>query len=122
MGRKFTIDLDDRTFEELKASYMEAKKMSNNAEFTFEEFIYELLKSYTETKKQMDVMGDQFKNMINSFGNGSLEDLFNSMMKQSNTPNDPFTEPSKKPVDKKEAKDADETNESEPKAPKSYKS
>lgn len=120
MGRKFTIDLDDRTFEELKASYMEAKKMSNNAEFTFEEFIYELLKSYTETKKQMDVMGDQFKNMINSFGNGSLEELFNSMMKQAN-PADPSAD-SKKPAAKKEETHDEESHDSEAKSSKSYKS
>ncbi|GAA5414512.1 hypothetical protein [Ureaplasma ceti] len=82
MARKFAIELEDSVFEELKKSYMEAKKMNMNAEFTFEEFLSELLKSYADTKKQMDAMGDSFKNMMNSFGGaGGLEEMLNNMMK-----------------------------------------
>lgn len=117
MARKFAIELDDRVFEELKAAYMEAKKMSPAAEsFTFEEFLSELLRSYADTKKQMDMMGDQFKNMMNNFNaNGGLEELFSNFMKQS-----PLTqEPNPKETNKKDTKSETKEEASEEKTYKS---
>ena len=115
MGRKFVIDLDDSVFNDLRGSYMEVKKNNPTAnELTFEEFIVELLKSYADTKKQMDAMGDQFKSMMDNLGGKSFEEMLNSMMGN-------MVEPTpKKPAPKKEVKKDNDAEETE--KPKSYKS
>ena len=118
MGRKFVIDLDDSVFNDLRDAYMEVKKSNPTAsELTFEEFLVELLKSYADTKKQMDAMGDQFKNMMDSLGGKSFEEMLNSMMGGMGMD----TPTPKKPAAKKPTNKANEKEDVEPKS-KSYKS
>lgn len=80
MSRKFIVELDDKTFEELKQGFMEAKKITPGAEdITFEQFLSDLLKSYADVKNQMGSMGDNIKNLFSNFDGSSLEQMLSKL-------------------------------------------
>lgn len=86
MSRKFIIELDDKTFEELKQGFMEAKKIAPNIEdITFEQFLSDLLKSYADVKEQMGMMGDNFKNMFVNMDGSSIEEMLSKLSKFANS-------------------------------------
>lgn len=85
MSRKFIIELDDKTFEELKQGFMEAKKIAPGSEdITFEQFLSDLLKSYADVKEQMGMMGDNFKNMFANMDGSSIEQMLSKLSKFAN--------------------------------------
>lgn len=82
MSRKFIIELEDKTFEELKQGFMEAKKIAPGSnEITFEQFLADLLKSYADVKEQMGMMGDNFKNMFANMDGSSIEQMLSKLSK-----------------------------------------
>lgn len=86
MSRKFIIELDDKTFEELKQGFMEAKKLAPNLEeISFEQFLSDLLKSYADVKEQMGMMGDNFKNMFANMDGSSIEEMLSKLSKFANS-------------------------------------
>ena len=104
MGRKFIIELDDKSFEELKQGFIEAKKITPGAdEITFEQFLSDLLKSYADVKQQMGAMGDNFKNLFSSLDGSSLEQMLSKLSNITNPSNN--NEPSKKDEDKSSKSD-----------------
>lgn len=96
MARKFIVELDDKTFEELKQGFQEAKKITPGAdEITFEQFLSDLLKSYADVKNQMGSMSDNFKNLFSNLDGSSLEQM---LSKLSNIA-DPISQMNKKTTD-----------------------
>lgn len=115
MSRKFIIELDDKTFEELKQGFMEAKKIAPNIEdITFEQFLSDLLKSYADVKEQMGMMGDNFKNMFANMDGSSIEEMLSKLSKFANSEyNDEETtkKAKEKPTKTKESKNDDHPDE-----------
>lgn len=115
MSRKFIIELDDKTFEELKQGFMEAKKIAPNIEdISFEQFLSDLLKSYADVKEQMGMMGDNFKNMFANMDGSSIEQMLSKLSKFANSEyNDEETtkKANEKPTKTKESKNNDKPDE-----------
>lgn len=115
MSRKFIIELDDKTFEELKQGFMEAKKIAPNIEdISFEQFLSDLLKSYADVKEQMGMMGDNFKNMFANMDGSSIEQMLSKLSKFANSEynNEEITKKeNEKPNKTKESKNNDKPDE-----------
>lgn len=115
MSRKFIIELDDKTFEELKQGFMEAKKIAPNIEdISFEQFLSDLLKSYADVKEQMGMMGDNFKNMFSNMDGSSIEEMLSKLSKFANSASndEEITKKEKeKPNKTKESKNNDKPDE-----------
>lgn len=115
MSRKFIIELDDKTFEELKQGFMEAKKIAPGSEdITFEQFLSDLLKSYADVKEQMGMMGDNFKNMFANMDGSSIEQMLSKLSKFANAAynDEEMTKKTKdEPVKTEESKNNDNPDE-----------
>ena len=109
--RKFILEIDDSDYAELVELYKEFKKNNpmNTDDLTFEMFLSSIIKSNVEAKKQMELMGDKFKTMMDMFGDpSSMNEMMENFFK-----NMPNQDPNKKPdhEDKKVEEDKKEHHE-----------
>lgn len=96
MSRKFAIELDDKTYNELYEIYKETIKMiSADNKPTFEEFICDIVTQYITIKQQANnIFGKTFKSMLDNFDPSQIDEMmknmpdFFSMGKQNNTNNE----------------------------------
>ncbi len=109
MGRKFIVELDDKSFEELKEGYIEAKKVTPGSnDISFEQFLSDLLRSYADVKQQMGSMGDNFKNLFSSLDASSIEQMLSKLSNFSNLNNNQNSDINKKETIKNNNKEKSE--------------
>lgn len=85
MGRKFVIELDDNTYEELLSTFKEVDSITSN-ELTFEKFVSDILSQYVVVKnKAQDLYGNISKEVLENFNLDKLDDVVSSIKNMNNS-------------------------------------
>lgn len=81
MSRKFAIELDDKTYNELYEIYKESIKLiSTDNKPTFEDFISDIITQYINIKQQANnIFGKTFKSMLDNFDPSQIDEMMKNM-------------------------------------------
>lgn len=85
MSRKFVIELDDSTYEDLLNTYKELEKITSS-EINFEKFVSDILSQYVVVKnKAQDLYGNISKEVLENFNLDKLDDVMSSIKNFNNS-------------------------------------
>lgn len=79
MSRKFVIELDDNTYEDLLSTYKEIEQITSS-DINFEKFVADILSQYVLIKnKTKDLYGNFSKDVLENFNLDKLDDVMSSI-------------------------------------------
>lgn len=109
MSRKFVIELDDNTYEELLNTYKEIEKITSS-DINFEKFVADILSQYVLIKnKTQDLYGNFSKDVLENFNLDKLDDVMSSIKNMGNMFGD--TKPKTKASESKSEEKSDSNTE-----------
>lgn len=110
MSRKFAIEIEDKTYEELLNAYKDINRMMDKSQVSFEQFLADILNQYVLVRsKAQDFYGNLPKDMFDNLDLSKIDEMMSSLKNLGSIFGDPRVKPneSKTTTTKQEDKKSD---------------